>query len=86
MILHTPGHTPGSSCLIVEGRIAFAGDIVSSLGEPHVHLSFADDWAQMPRSLARLQALQPELVYPGHGPRPLSGAELQLLAQEDIFP
>jgi len=80
VVLHTPGHTPGSSCLIVEGRLAFAGDLLSTSGRPHVQGSFADDWSLIPESLDRLQALKPEWVYAGHGRRLLSGEALQRLA------
>jgi glyoxylase-like metal-dependent hydrolase (beta-lactamase superfamily II) len=76
-VLHTPGHTPGSSCLIVEGRVAFVGDLLSTSVRPRVQRSFADDWSLIPDSLARLQALRPEWVYAGHGRRPLSGKTLQ---------
>jgi hydroxyacylglutathione hydrolase len=83
-VLHTPGHTPGSSCLIVnvnvEGQIAFAGDLLSTTGRPHVQRFFADDWSLILASLARLQALRPEWVYAGHGRRPLSGETLQCLS------
>ena len=81
-VLHTPGHTPGSSCLIVEGRLAFAGDLLSTTGRPHAQRYFADDWSLIPGSLARLQALKPDRIYPGHGRRPLSGETLQLLRPE----
>jgi len=79
VVLHTPGHTPGSSCLIVEGRVAFVGDLLSTSIRPHVQGSFADDWSLIPESLARLQALRPEWVYAGHGRRSLSGEALQRL-------
>jgi hydroxyacylglutathione hydrolase len=79
VVLHTPGHTPGSSCFIVEERIAFVGDLLSNLVRARVQRSFADDWSLIPDSLARLQALRPEWVYAGHGRRPLSGQALQRL-------
>ncbi len=79
VVLHTPGHTPGSSCLLVEGRLAFVGDLLSTTGRPHVQRFFADDWSLIPNSLARLQALRPEWIYTGHGRRPLSGEALQRL-------
>ncbi len=84
VVLHTPGHTPGSSCLIVEGRLAFVGDLLSTTIRPRVQRSFAHDWSLIPRSLARLQALGPELVYAGHGCRPLSGQALQRLTYEPL--
>jgi len=79
VVLHTPGHTPGSSCLIVEERIAFAGDLLSTSGWPRVQNCFAIDWSLIPDSLARLQSLRPEWVYAGHGRRSLSGEALQRL-------
>jgi len=79
-VVHTPGHTPGSSSLIVEGRVAFVGDLLSTSVRPRVQRSFADDWSLIPHSLARLQALRPEWVYTGHGRRPLSRAALQRLS------
>jgi len=78
-VLHTPGHTPGSSCLIVEGRLAFAGDLLSTTGRPHVQRFFADDWSLIPNSFARLQAQRPEWIYAGHGRHPLSGEALGCL-------
>ncbi|MDY6876535.1 MAG: MBL fold metallo-hydrolase [Chloroflexota bacterium] len=80
VVLHTPGHTPGSSCLIVEGRVAFVGDLLSTSVRPHVQRSCADDWALIPESLNRLQVLGLEWVYAGHGRRPLSGKILQRMA------
>jgi len=84
VVLHTPGHTPGSSCLLVEGQVAFVGDLLSTIGRPHVQRFFADDWSLIPGSLARLQALRPEWVYVGHGRRPLSGQALQHLAPDQV--
>jgi glyoxylase-like metal-dependent hydrolase (beta-lactamase superfamily II) len=79
VVLHTPGHTPGSSCLIIEGRLAFVGDLISTAPRTTVQKFFADDWSLIPESLARLQALRPEWVYSGHGYRPLSGEKVQRL-------
>ena len=78
-VLHTPGHTFGSSCLIVERRLAFAGDLVTTTGGPHVQRFIAVDWDLIPHSLARLQELRPEQTYPGHGRRPLDTPTLQRL-------
>ncbi len=76
-VLHTPGHTFGSTCLVVEGRLAFSGDLVTTTGSPHIQRAFAEDWTQIPIGLRRLQAAKPEWVYPGHGRRLLSGKDLQ---------
>ena len=80
VVLHTPGHTPGSSSLVVEGHFAFVGDLLSTSVRPRVQRSFADDWSLIPHSLARLQALRPDWVYAGHGRHALSGSALQRLA------
>jgi glyoxylase-like metal-dependent hydrolase (beta-lactamase superfamily II) len=82
--LHTPGHTPGSSCLVVKGRIAFAGDLLSTSIWPRVQNCFATNWSLIPKSLARLKALRPKLVYAGHGRRPLSGEGLQGLKSNHV--
>jgi hydroxyacylglutathione hydrolase len=79
VVLHTPGHTPGSSCLIIDGRLAFVGDLISTAPRTTVQKFFAEDWSLIPGSLARLQALEPEWAYSGHGYRPLSGEKLQRL-------
>lgn len=72
-ILHTPGHTPGSSCLILEDRTAFAGDLLGSNPHPGLQRLLATDWSQLPASLARLQAARPARVYIGHSKKPVSG-------------
>jgi glyoxylase-like metal-dependent hydrolase (beta-lactamase superfamily II) len=76
-VLHTPGHTPGHCCLIVENRYAFAGDLLSSTGKAHIQPYYAQDWNQISTSLSRLKATAPEMVYPAHGKRPILNHELQ---------
>ena len=64
--LHTPGHTPGSSCFRTEGLL-FSGDLVfrGAIGRYDFPNSSAEDmWA----SLGRFLALPDDVdVYPGHG-------------------
>lgn len=78
-VIHVPGHTPGSACLMVQDHLAFAGDLVLTSIRPHVQQLYAQDWSLIPSSLERLKALQPEWVYPGHGQYPLRGDALQKL-------
>ena len=65
-VMHTPGHTPGSSCFKVDGLL-FSGDLVfrGAIGRYDFPNASAEDmWA----SLRRFLALPDELdVYPGHG-------------------
>ena len=66
-VLHTPGHTPGSICLLGEQAL-FSGDCLFAGGIGRTDLPGGDDGAMM-ASLRRLAALEPGLaVYPGHGP------------------
>ena len=66
-VLHTPGHTPGSVCLLT-GTAIFSGDTLfqGSCGRTDLP---GGDWATIGKSLARLSALEGNFwVYPGHGP------------------
>ncbi len=65
-VLHTPGHTPGSVCLIC-GNCIFSGDTLfqGSCGRTDLP---GGDWAAITRSLNRLARLEGNFwVYPGHG-------------------
>lgn len=77
-VLHTPGHTLGSTSLFVENRLLFVGDLVSYTMWPHPQMLYANDWAQLYSSIRRLQQLaseKAEWVYSGHGRRALSGVD-----------
>ncbi|KAI9597026.1 hypothetical protein BDF19DRAFT_435582 [Syncephalis fuscata] len=64
--LHTPGHTPGSQCLLVNGRRLFTGDTLFLGCCGRLDLPGGSPEA-MWRSLRRLASLDDHLVvYPGH--------------------
>ncbi len=66
-VLHTPGHTQGSVCLLVEDTM-FSGDtlFMESCGRTDLP---GGNWSQMMASLDRLKNLPGDYrVYPGHGP------------------
>lgn len=64
-LVHTPGHTPGSQCFLVDGRLV-SGDTLFLDGCGRTDLPGADPGA-MYESLQRLAALPGStLVYPGH--------------------
>ena len=66
-VLHTPGHTPGSVCLLWNNEL-FAGDTLFAGSCGRVDLPGGDP-ALMLQSLDRLAALQADYrVHPGHGP------------------
>jgi len=68
-VMHTPGHTEGSVCLVAADEgILFSGDTLFSGGWGRVDLpgGSADD---MVASIARLTELEDQVrVMPGHGP------------------
>ena len=65
-VLQTPGHTPGSVCLLCEDAI-FSGDTLfaGSCGRTDFPLG---SWEEIRKSLNRLKELPGDYtVYPGHG-------------------
>lgn len=75
-VLHTPGHTPGSVCLVSDDDgLLFAGDTLFAGGWGRVDLPGGDP-GEMAQSLARLTDLEDRLrVFPGHGAATTIGAE-----------
>lgn len=69
-VLHTPGHTEGSVCLLESSeRILVSGDTLFAGGWGRVDLPGGSS-EQMVESIARLATLEGSLaVLPGHGPR-----------------
>lgn len=76
-VLHTPGHTPGHTSLLLSEGIAFAGDLVAGIPKKRIQYQVATDWGQLPYSLEKLKAAQPEWVYSGHCRRPMPGRIFQ---------
>jgi hydroxyacylglutathione hydrolase len=67
-VLHTPGHTEGSVCLLArDDGLLYSGDTLFAGGWGRVDLPGGDP-AQMAASLARLSELEDAMqVFPGHG-------------------
>ena len=65
-VLQTPGHTPGSVCLLC-GDMLFAGDTLFAGSCGRTDLP-GGSWEQMRDSLCRLASLEGDYkVFPGHG-------------------
>lgn len=65
--IHTPGHTPGSVCYLIEDCI-FTGDTLfcGNIGRCDL---YGGSYRNMSMSLKRIAELDPALrVFPGHGP------------------
>ena len=75
-VLHTPGHTEGSVCLLAEDDgLLYSGDTLFAGGWGRVDLPGGDEPA-MVESLVRLSGLpDPTGVFPGHGPATTIGRE-----------
>ncbi|HDQ92590.1 MAG TPA: MBL fold metallo-hydrolase [Synergistetes bacterium] len=78
-VIHTPGHTRGSSCFLVEesgGKgVLLSGDTLFAGSVGRTDLP-GGDRDILERSLSRLSALPDEMkVFPGHGPATTIGAE-----------
>jgi hydroxyacylglutathione hydrolase len=74
-ILHTPGHSPDSICLIVDGHFVFTGDTLFVGNCGRVDLPGSNPKEMYTSLLEKVVKLDESLiVYPGHdyGPRPTS--------------
>ncbi len=75
--LHTPGHTPESTCYLLNNAILFTGDTLfpTSIGRPDLHADEQETRARssfLYHSLHKLLALPSEtLVLPGHASQPV---------------
>ena len=75
-VLHTPGHTEGSVCLLAEDEgLLFSGDTLFAGGWGRVDLPGGDPDA-MVASIGRLAGLEDHVgVFPGHGSATTIGRE-----------
>jgi glyoxylase-like metal-dependent hydrolase (beta-lactamase superfamily II) len=65
-LVHTPGHTPGSQCFLVDGRLV-AGDTLFLQGCGRTDLPGSDPAAMYDSLVNRLARLPDDtVVYPGH--------------------
>lgn len=67
-VLHTPGHTPGSICLLADGHL-FSGDTLFAGSVGRTDFPRGDGRA-LGRSIAERIAVLPDktVAHPGHGP------------------
>jgi glyoxylase-like metal-dependent hydrolase (beta-lactamase superfamily II) len=74
-VLHTPGHSPGSVCLLGHG-VVFSGDTLFNFGIGRYDLP-GGSFSQLMNSIHnRLMVLPDEtVVLPGHGPQSTIGTE-----------
>ncbi len=74
-VIHTPGHTQGGICLLVDG-VLFSGDTLFNFGIGRSDMPGGNGTQLMESIHTRLMVLPDETtVYPGHGPASTIGAE-----------
>lgn len=82
-LLHTPGHTPGSQCFLVDGRLV-AGDTLFLDGCGRTDLPGGDS-DEMYRSLTQRLAVVPDdtILFPGHQYSPDPSASMGVTRQRN---
>lgn len=75
-VIHTPGHTWGSICLIIDDNV-FDGDVLFAGSVGRVDLAGGTSMRELIHSIkTKLMTLPPSYkVYPGHGPSTTIGIE-----------
>jgi glyoxylase-like metal-dependent hydrolase (beta-lactamase superfamily II) len=82
-LVHTPGHTPGSQCFLVAGKLV-SGDTLFLDGCGRTDLPGSDP-AQMVASLTRLSKVPDDIVlYPGHRYSVASSANMGAVKQSNF--
>jgi hydroxyacylglutathione hydrolase len=82
-LLHTPGHTPGSQCFLVDGRLV-SGDTLFLQGCGRTDFPGSDSVA-MYESLVKLASLPADtVVYPGHRYSPASSGTMAAITESNM--
>jgi glyoxylase-like metal-dependent hydrolase (beta-lactamase superfamily II) len=83
-LVHTPGHTPGSQCFLVEGKLV-SGDTLFLDGCGRMDLPGSDPAAMYESLTTRLAAIPDDTVlYPGHRYSPDPSAPLERVRRENF--
>ncbi len=86
LVLHTPGHTPGSICLWSgRDRVLISGDTVFSDGCFGRYDFPGGSRIELARSLDRLAFLDVEGLYPGHGEPVEQGGGRHIIAAQELM-
>ena len=84
-LIHTPGHTPGSHCLLVDGKL-LSGDTLFIGGCGRCDLPGGDPTALYHSLTDRLKVLEGHTeVYPGHNYAPMPSSTIEEEKQRNPF-
>jgi hydroxyacylglutathione hydrolase len=78
-IMHTPGHTPGSVCILIDDEIAVVGDTMFSVHPGQAMVPYVMDRNLLFKSWKKLLATKCRLFLPSHG-RPI---DRKIVEKED---
>ena len=85
-VIHTPGHTPGSICLFSEEeQFLISGDTVFADGGFGRFDFPGGDKIALAHSIAKLEALPVEGLYPGHGNPVRTEGRLHISAARELL-
>ena len=65
-VIHTPGHSPGSVCIITSDGECFCGDLFENIKKPQIN-KMVDDYEEMNNSIKKIIEYDIGTIYPGHG-------------------
>ena len=66
-IIHTPGHTPGSVCILTDDCQCIAGDTLFDMFPGTHYPIIVYDKIKLADTYKKLDKLNPDVFYPGHG-------------------
>lgn len=66
-VIHTPGHTEGSICVVLEGKYCITGDTFFNISPNSVYPPFANDKKKLIESWKKIREQNYTNYYPGHG-------------------
>lgn len=85
-VIHTPGHTPGSICLLhAREKALISGDTVFSDGGFGRYDFPGGDRSALTHSIERLAELDIEGLFPGHGTPVVQGGGRHIAAARDLL-
>jgi glyoxylase-like metal-dependent hydrolase (beta-lactamase superfamily II) len=65
-VVHTPGHTSGSICVVTSDGALFSGDTLMNARKRLIVSGWAEDHEELGSSIELLMTLPVDIVYPGH--------------------
>ncbi|MDP8220405.1 MAG: MBL fold metallo-hydrolase [Candidatus Stygibacter frigidus] len=68
-IISTPGHSKGSSTIILEEDVSFVGDALFNISPFTITPPIIEDKAELHKSWQKMIKSSSQYFYPGHGPR-----------------